>query len=425
MSTFAKRFHVLYPLAWSLTAAFGAYFCMYGFRKPFTAADYGNEAYWGVGFKTILVTAQVLGYTLAKFIGIKVIAEMPARKRIVWFCGLIVVSQLALLFLAITPAPFNAVWLFVNGLSLGMVFGLVLGFLEGRQQTEALTAGLCVSFIVADGVVKSVGAYVLSWGVSLYWMPFVAGLVFLLPQAFFIWMLSKIPSPGAKDISSRSERLPMNSNERNRFFSRYAFGLVMIILVFIFATVMRSMRADFAPEIWHGLGVSKQPAVFAISESCVGLVILILFGSLMFIRNNRLAFFVGLGIGILGFILLGITLWCQSQGWLSPMTFMVLIGIGLYLPYIVVHTTLFERLLAMTREHGNIGYLMYLADSFGYLGYVLVMFLRNIIDPGESFLEYFTMLSWGMVVISLLLLLPAWYYFARHPLTQQHAATIE
>jgi len=118
---------------WCIVAAFGAYFCMYGFRKPFTAAEYGDASYGSIGYKTILVTAQVLGYTLAKFIGIKVIAEMPPRKRIVWFGGLIVSAELSLLLLAVTPAPFNAIWLFSNGLALGMVFGLVLGFLEGRR----------------------------------------------------------------------------------------------------------------------------------------------------------------------------------------------------------------------------------------------------------------------------------------------------
>jgi hypothetical protein len=56
---------------------------------------------------------------------------------------------------------------------------------------------------------------------------------------------------------------------------------------------------------------------------------------------------------------------------------MVLQGVGLYLPYIAVHTTIFERLIAMTRDRGNIGYLMYLADAFGYLGYVFVLLGRN------------------------------------------------
>ena len=38
-----------------------------------------------------------------------------------------------------------------------MVFGLVLGFLEGRRMNECMAAGLCASFILADGFTKSVG----------------------------------------------------------------------------------------------------------------------------------------------------------------------------------------------------------------------------------------------------------------------------
>ena len=52
---------------------------------------------------------------------------------------------------------------------------------------------------------------------------------------------------------------------------------------------------------------------------------------------------------------------------------MVLMGLGLYLPYVAIHTTVFERLIAMTRERGNLGFLMYLADAVGYLGYAVVM----------------------------------------------------
>jgi hypothetical protein len=51
---------------WCVLAAFGAYACMYGFRKPFTAAGFG-----GAETKAWLVTAQVIGYMLSKFIGIK------------------------------------------------------------------------------------------------------------------------------------------------------------------------------------------------------------------------------------------------------------------------------------------------------------------------------------------------------------------
>src|SRR5262245_2591266 len=252
--------------AWCVFAAFGAYFCMYAFRKPFTAGDYAEPSLWGIQTKTLLVTAQVIGYTLSKCIGIKVIAEMPASRRVGWLLGLIAWAEAALLLFAVTPVPWNSVALFLNGLSLGMVFGLVLGFLEGRRHTEALTAGLCTSFIVAGGVTKSVGSYLLSAGVSEAWMPFCAGLVFVPPLLVFAWMLSRIPAPSAADVAARSERAPMPAAQRRRFFGRYALGLSLLMLVYMLITVLRSVRDDFAPEIWRGLGVVGEPSIFTVSE---------------------------------------------------------------------------------------------------------------------------------------------------------------
>jgi ABC-type arginine transport system permease subunit len=102
---------------WCVLAAFGAYACMYGFRKPFTAAGFG-----GAETKAWLVTAQVIGYMLSKFIGIKVIAEMTTTSRARVFLGLVAIAHLVLLLFAIVPAPLDAVCLFLNGLALGMVF---------------------------------------------------------------------------------------------------------------------------------------------------------------------------------------------------------------------------------------------------------------------------------------------------------------
>ena len=41
-------------------AAFAAYFCMYAFRKPFTAATFEGLSLWGLGFKTVLVFVAVV-----------------------------------------------------------------------------------------------------------------------------------------------------------------------------------------------------------------------------------------------------------------------------------------------------------------------------------------------------------------------------
>jgi hypothetical protein len=404
--------------AWCVVAAFGTYFCMYAFRKPFTAAAFADAALGGVGYKTVLVTAQVLGYTLAKFLGIKVIAELPPRRRAALLLALVAGAEVALLLFGLTPAPFNFVWLFVNGVPLGLVFGLVLGFLEGRRHTEALAAGLCVSFIVADGVTRAAGAALLEAGASEYWMPFATGLLFVPPLLLFVWMLSRIPAPSRADVAARSARTPMTAAQRRAFFRRYAVGLTLVVLVYLLVTVLRSVRADFSPEIWAGLHTAVDAKVYAESEAAVAAGVLVLNGSAVFIRDHRRAFFAALGLAGAGALLIAAALLGLGAGVLAPFPFMVLIGLGLYLPYIAVHTTLFERLIALTRDRGNIGYLMYLADAFGYLGYVAVLLARNALGPGEHFLPFFLTLSWVIAVGCVVLLIPCWHYFAAHPATR-------
>ncbi len=397
---------------WCVVGAFGSYFCMYGFRKPFTAAGYEEITLWGLGYKSVLVTAQVTGYMLSKFIGIRVISEMPPARRVRALTLFVGVAQVALLLFGLIPAPWNFICLFLNGLPLGMVFGLVLGFLEGRRATEALTAGLCASFILADGVTKSVGSSLLSAGVSEFWMPFAAGGVFALPLLIFAWMLAQIPPPTEADVQRRSERAPMTREDRRRLFMKYATGLTLLVGVYLLVTILRSIRADFAPEIWKGLGQAAQPSVFTRSEIYVMFGVIAINGLAVLIRDNRRAFFGAMAASATGFLLVGLALAGLKQGWLDGFRFMVFIGLGLYLPYVAVHTTIFERLIAMTGDRGNIGFLMYLADSFGYLGYVAVMLARGSARSEVVFLDFFVTLSWVVAGIALALLLGCWIYFA-------------
>lgn len=401
---------------WCIVAAFGAYFCMYAFRKPFTAAAFKGTTVAGLEFKTVLVIVQVFGYMLSKFIGIKVVSEMPPARRVAMLLGLIACAEIALVLFGLTPPPYNALWLFFNGIPLGMVFGLVTGFLEGRRHTEALMAGLCASFIVADGVVKSVGAELLTRGVGEYWMPAAVGALFVPWLLVFAWMLSQIPAPATADVVARNERTPMTGTERGAMFRRYALGLVLLVVAYTLVTVLRSLRADFAPEIWRGLGTqAPSPSVYGWSEFIVGAVVMVLFGATSLIADNRRAFFTAIALALLGSMLMVVALGALPLGLLSPFGFMVILGFGLYLPYIAVHTTIFERLLAMTRDRGNIGYLLYLADSYGYLGYVAVLLSRNIVQPGESFLPFFLGMSWVIAVVCAVLLVPCRMYFAAHP----------
>ncbi len=398
---------------WAVTAAFGCYFCMYAFRKPFAAASFSDTMLWGLGFKTVLVTSQVIGYALAKFIGIKVIAEMQPHRRALMIMKLILWAELALVLFGLLPRPWNAACLFFNGLALGMVFGLVLGFLEGRRLTELLTAGLCASFILADGATKSVGSWLIDHRISEDWMPSVAGAMFLLPLGICVIMLGRISAPSKRDIAARTERVPMNRGERWSFVGRYALGLMPLVLIYLLVTIVRSIRGDFAPEIWRELGSPAVPSVFAQSEIWVALGILVVNGAVVLVLDNRRAFFLALLTCGGGLGLLAATLVMHQFSFLSPFRFMVLIGLGLYLPYVAMHTTLFERLLGMTKARGNLGFLMYVADSVGYLGYVGVMLAKNFGGANEHWLSLLVTACWATVVIGAICLLQSGLYFWR------------
>ena len=111
---------------------------MYGFRKPFSATTFDGEKAFGISLKSALVVAQVFGYMTAKFIGIKFISEVNKAKRAIYILVLIAAAELSLLLLGLVPKPFNVFFLFTNGLSLGLICGLVFSFIEGRKFTDLL-----------------------------------------------------------------------------------------------------------------------------------------------------------------------------------------------------------------------------------------------------------------------------------------------
>lgn len=398
---------------WAVVAAFGTYFCMYAFRKPFTAATYEDVVFSGFAFKTVLVISQTLGYMLSKFIGIKVISEMPPHRRAIGILVLIGSAEAALVLFGIVPRPWNAACLFLNGLPLGMVFGLVLGFLEGRRATEALAAGLCASFILADGVTKSVGSWLLQNHVPEAWMPAAAGGLFLLPLLVFVFMLTRVPPPNGRDVAARNLRVTMTGSDRWTLFARYAPGLTLIVAVYLLISILRSIRSDFAPELWEDLlGVKAAPKTFTQSEMYVALGVMLINGSLCLVRDSRWAFFASLGVCASGLaLLIGALLGQQSQS-LSGFAFVVLVGLGLYLPYVAMHTTVFERFLAMTREKGNLGFLMYVADSIGYLGVVGVLLAKNCVKAPGDFSDFFIFICWVATGLSVACLVGSAGYFA-------------
>jgi len=376
-----------HPL-WSMVAAFGCYFCVYGFRKPFTAGQYVDQYWLGIHWKSILISSQIAGYMLSKWCGIFFVSSITWEKRARAILISILFAELALLGFGIIPKPWNLVFLVMNGLPLGMIFGYIQGFLEGKKNTELYIAALGSSFILADGVSKSVGINILNWGVSETWMPFFAGLLYAIPLLFFVWMLTRIPKPSEQEVADRAERTPMNQADRIHLVKQLWPGIFTISILYLFASLLRGMRSDFAPEIWKYLGFKSLPETYSQTEIWVTIGILAINGSLVLIRSNYRAFFTSILAIATGFLLLIIAgFWgIESMG---PFWLIVLTGFGIYLPYLTITTSVFERMIAITRHKANIGFLMYIVDSVGYLGYNVLLLSIGFIFPNLDIPELF------------------------------------
>jgi len=393
-------------------AAFCTYSCMYAFRKPFTSSTFENIAYWGLKYKDILVMVQLIGYTLSKFIGIKVVAEMKAANRGFNVTILIGIAAVTLFLFGVTPHPYNIIFMFLNGIPLGMVWGIVFSFLEGRRATEFMGSVLAVSFIFSSGFVKSAGKYLLNAGFSEFWMPLMTGLIFLLPMLLFIFLMEQIPDPTPDDIAHRSERKPMGSDERKAFVSEYLPGIVVLVIAYVMLTIIRDFRDNFAADIWKELGINDA-SIFTETEVPVSIAILICMSLLILIKNNKLAFQVIHWIVAAGFVMAGGATWLYAQQMLSPFWWITLTGLGLYLGYVPFNVVFFERKIAAIRRPANVGFLIYIADSFGYLGSVGVLLFKNFGTGDILYSQFFIQSLYIVSITGLVFMFFSLLYFNR------------
>jgi MFS family permease len=381
----------------AIFASFFTYSCMYAFRKPFSVATFEDMAFLGVHYKIWLITSQVIGYTLSKFIGIKLVSERKPKKRAAAILVVIGMAQLALLLFALTPRPYNIIWMFFNGLPLGVVWGLVFSYLEGRRTTELLGAGISVSFIFSSGFVKSVGKYLmLNFEISEFWMPFATGLIFAIPLLISVWLLDQLPPPDEKDIQHRTARVPMSKEERLRFLRNFTPAIVSFTVVYIFLTILRDIRDNFAAEIWISLGKGDTPSIFTTAEIPVGIGVLMVISLMILIKNNLKALNASIALIIIGLAVSILSTAAFKANLIGSVFWMIAVGFGLYLGYIAFHALLFERFIAAFKYVSNIGFLFYVADAFGYLGSVSSFLLKNFFSPNLSWLNFFSTLTYSL-----------------------------
>jgi MFS family permease len=416
ITAWLQRTSLLNFTLYASVTSFCLYTCIFSLRKTFGVATYQGLAYWGVDYKVWMVTFQVIGYMISKFIGIKVVSEMKSKYRTRGILLMVSIATVSWFLFATTPRPYNLIFLFFNGLPLGMVWSLVFGYLEGRRTTEVLGASLSVSFIFSAGFGKTVGGLVMrNWGISEFWMPFVSACFFFVPLLVFLWLIDKLPPPSKEDEALRTKRQPMTGTERMAFIKTFGPGLLLLILSYALLTAFRDFRDNFSAEIWKSLGYGDKPGIFAQTETPISIIVLISIALLMVIKKNRLALVINHLIVLLGMILVGASTLAFQQKMISAPVWMTLVGMGLYFGYIQFNSIFFDRLLAAFQYVGTVAFLINLADSFGYVGSVSVLFYKQFGQANLSWLNFF--ITGGYILSfagSILMTISLFYFYRKH-----------
>ncbi len=66
-----------------------------------------------------------------------------------------------------------------------------------------------------------------------------------------------------------------------------------------------------------------------------------------------------------------------------------MVGSGIYLPYVLIHTTVFERWIAIVRRPGSAAFLLTLADAIAYLAYVAALLIKPMVQKSGNILGLF------------------------------------
>jgi MFS family permease len=400
--------------------SFGTYVFIFGFRKSFTVCTFDGLVFGPIAYKTALVISQMLGYMLAKFYGIKFISGLQKVNRYKIIFLLTGISWLAWLLFAIVPAPYNVIFLFLNGFPLGMLWGVIFSYVEGRKSTDFIGAALAVSFIFSSGWVKSVGAWLMAqYHITEFWVPFCTGLVFALPLIICVYGLEKVPLPSEEDEMLRTKRIPMTGVERKFLLKQYLPGIIAFVAIYLFATIFRDIRDNFSADMWKEMGFNSRPALFTQTEIPITIFILIIMGAVVFIKNSFKALMVAHVFILMGFIIAGVSTYYFSAQLLDPFWWMLLVGLGLYLVYIPFNSIFFDRLIAAFSMKGNAGFFIYVADSVGYVGSVSVMLVKEGMSLEIKWTQFFSQSVMILSFVGVFITLYAMYYF-----TKKHKASL-
>jgi hypothetical protein len=169
----------------------------------------------------------------------------------------------------------------------------------------------------------------------------------------------------------------MTGREVRAFLAEYGTGVALLVATYVFATALRDFRDNFGAELWSALGFANPAGVFTSAEIPVAAVALVAMGVIVKVKNNARALIVIHGMILGGLLLIGGATLAFDAHWIGPVPWMISSGAGLYVVYTPFNAMLFDRLVAVSGQVANAGFLIYVADAAGYTGSCALLLWRN------------------------------------------------
>lgn len=377
---------------WAGGAALLSYSLVYALRKPFTAAAFEGLEAFGMDYKVVATITQILGYLIAKFIGIKLISELKKEHRLRFIIISVIVAEASLILFATLPTPYNVFAMFFNGLSLGCMWGVIFSFIEGRRTTDILASLLGISIVISSGVAKSLGLFTMqTLHISEFWMPAFIGAFALPLLATLGYIMNRLPQPTAEDIATKSQRVPLNGQQRRALFINFMPVLILLLMANLMLVILRDIKEDFLVNIIDMKGHSSW--LFAQVDSIVTLIILALFGVMGFIKSNIKVLVILLSMVVAGTATLSFVSFNYDALQLNTITWLFIQSLSLYIAYLCFQSIFFDRFIACFRIKGNVGFFIVTIDFIGYTGTVLVLMFKEFFHADINWLEFYNRAS--------------------------------
>jgi len=346
---------------------FSIYTCMYALRKPFSGLTFNDMMLWGLNIKIWMVLCQLIGYTLSKIVGIRFFGGLNRDYRGIFLICLMAASLIPLVIIRFTSIEFWPFLMVLNGFPLGLVWGLVFSYVEGRKFTELIGAMLACTFVFSSGWVKTIALWLQSsLELSINEVPYITGAFALFPAVIFIILLERFPGPTAEDIELRLERKALDHPTQKKILGDLQYLILPFVIIYGLLTILRDFRDNFSADMLNQYLVYNTLSFVKI-ELPITLLLLCIVPVFSFIKSHTKSLkLTAYCITIGGFICLISVIGFQLQ-LISLPALLVISGTGLYLGYILINISVMDRIIGLSGTNGNSGFLIYIADSVGYL----------------------------------------------------------